>query len=75
MTCQKAAPGFRSRLGEKVACTVGSGAAIGIRSMVEPRVEDGLCSVATEGRAEEAEANVESFSAGVRPLSAMEKRS
>jgi hypothetical protein len=53
----------------KTARTVGSGHAVGGRSMVEVREGTGLGGTVTGA------VNVASFSAGVRPLRAMEKRS
>jgi hypothetical protein len=43
--------------------------------MVEVRVGTGLGKTVVDGSADDATVNVASFSAGVRPLSAMEKRS
>lgn len=59
----------------KPACIFGSGAAIGSRFIAEVRVEDGFWMTVTDGTDDDAAVNVASFSAGVRPWRAMEKRS
>lgn len=58
-----------------MACNFGSGTAFASRSMAELRPAGGLKRTVREVGGKEAAANVASFSAGVSPLSAMEKHS
>lgn len=66
-----------NRHGHRVArqATLGSGHAIGGRSMVEVRGERDTGGTVSDVRGDGAAVNVASCSAGVRPLRAMEKRS
>ena len=75
MTCQEVVLGFRSWLCEKTACTFGAEHAIGGRAIAEVRADLGFGEAVADGRGDEVAVNVGSFSAGVRPLRAMEKRS